>query len=211
MNPGILQFIEDIKKYLGDTKVIYEIGSRDGEDSKMFKEHFPSAQVIAFEPSSWNFKRCQKTIQDLDIEVHNLALSDYEGEADFYFSPDNIGASSLLKPDFVPWASNQELWLEKVKVKTLDNFCKENNIWPDVILEDVQGSEYNVLMGGREAFSKVKMAYVEVAEQVYYSGGQHKDVVLKEFDKLGFTTLRYEQDWSHEGNVTLVKKDLLNS
>lgn len=202
LEESLIQFTADTKA-ICNPRVILDVGAHDNFSARFLKEQFPAARVLAFEPDPVNFLTCQQNARN--IELYNLALGDSEGFATFYHTPGNLGACSLLKPDFVPWAHDQRVLEEKVKVTTLDKFCDENGVIPDVAWVDVQGAEYDLIRGGLKAFSKMRAIYMEVAESPYYAGGKHRDETVALLETLGFRILRDERDWERESNLTLIR------
>lgn len=206
---GFVQFLGDIEEYIGKPNCILDIGARECNESRLMALKFPQAKIFAFEPAGQNFKDCLEAVKGTEIEVFKLALSNYEGEAKFYYTPANVGASSLLFPTFVPWANSNEVQEETVVVKTLDNWVKACNVRPDVIHIDCQGAELSVFQGAIETLKNVKIILTEAGLIPYYVGHQLKDSIVSFLEKSGFEVIRDEIDWSHETNLTLINRKLI--
>ena len=93
-----------------------------------------------------------------------LGLGDKEEELPFYpylnKNDDNIGASSFLKRiDFVKTQLEYE---KKVKVRRLDNVCKEEDIkCINLLCMDTQGYELKVLKGAGEMLQNIQYVIME--------------------------------------------------
>lgn len=205
MTTGLQTFIKDIRKHVGEPNCILDIGSRDCAESLDFLREFPNAEIYAFEPSSKNYKLCEAAISKTKIKAINLALSNFSGEASFYYTAANIGASSLAKPYEVPWTNDQTVIVEKVKVDTLDNWCAENNVKPDVLWVDVQSQEGPLFLGAKEALKSVKLIYTEAGLVPYYENHSLRDDIVKILENEGFKLIRDDKDWEKETNLTFLK------
>lgn len=207
--PGFLEFLKDIKKYVGEPRCILDCGSRDGNESQYFLKEFPAARIHAFEPSHENYKLCEAATNGTKIHLWKLALSNYEGQAKFFYTPSNIGASSLLKPSFIPWSNDNTVIEETVEVTTLDKWAEENGAIPDVLLVDVQGNEGNLFKGAIKVLENVKIIYSEMGTIPYYENHTLIQDIIPFLESCGFSVIRNDLDWTHESNVTLVKNYLL--
>lgn len=206
-NIGFKPFLDKVYPYINSPKVIFDIGARECNESICFAEAFPEAKIFSFEPNPNQKDACEiNSSRYPQITFSPIALSDKNGEMDFYIANGNVGASSLLKPHFIPWASDQSVSVKKVKVETLDSFCNKNNVYPDVIWMDVQGNELNTLKGGANALSSVKAIYTEAGVKPYYDGHTLKPDIVKFLSELGFRLIDEKLDWEMEANLIFVRK-----
>jgi FkbM family methyltransferase len=214
-NPGLDNFLNQIKPYLNfdNVKSVFEIGSRDACESIYFENIFKNASIYAFEPNPEQYRICLdncKKGETARVTVEKLALTDKQGQLDFYLTPGNVGASSLLKPHFVPWTHDQRYMKLTVQTTTLDIFCRKYEVVPDVIWMDVQGNELNTLKGGDSILNQVSVIYTEAGVIPYYDGHTLKSDIIEYLKKFDFEVVDDKLDWSHESNVIFVKKQLLN-
>lgn len=170
---------------------IFEIGACEGEDSIRYSKLFPISSIFTFEPLPDNQKLIEDNFKKFSVDnarLFKFALSDIEGETDFYVSSvdDNFlgehqnadwnfgnKSSSLLAPD----KHSEEVdfirfdQLIKVKTVTINNFCKSYGVdIIDIIHIDVQGAELMVLKGSAEYIRKIKVIWMEVSRIKYYKG-----------------------------------------
>jgi FkbM family methyltransferase len=152
--------------------VIMDIGSRDLGQSIEFNSVFPDAKIYAFEPNPEQAKICKDLSADYDnIFVEEKAVSDENGVLDFYVTHGNVGASSLLEPINVPFASTQDYTKISVPVIRLDDWMRENNVdVVDIMWLDTQGIELKALKSMGDALKKVKFIHCEAADKAYYKG-----------------------------------------
>lgn len=207
-NIGLDPFLSKVLPIIGTPKVIFDIGSRDCNESVAFSELFPASRIFAFEPNPNQKNICESNIRaHHNIEFFDIALSKSSGVMDFYITNGNVGASSLLRPHFVPWASDQSVSISSVKVETLDEFCSKHTVRPDLIWMDVQGNELNTLQGGAETLKTVKAIYTEAGLSAYYDGHTMKPDIVKFLDCAGFDLVEEKIDWEKEVNLIFIKRD----
>ena len=116
-----------------------------------FKNSLPNSNFYAFE-CNINFKSDNKIkSNEHNINYNHFALSDIEEDILFYPSDKSGGvenwnfSGSICKP--IPLEYIDTTYKEPyfVRSKILNKFCDENNVSPDFIHIDVEGSEYKIL------------------------------------------------------------------
>ncbi len=127
-------------------------------------------KIFSFEPSPFPFKELKENIKRFraeNVNINHFALVSDPKLKDivFYIPVDEFGIARFgygsLKQEFA------NFWIEdncdkkdkfincRVKTKTLDNFCEENNIHKiDFIKIDTEGSEMDVVKGGEKIILK---------------------------------------------------------
>lgn len=138
---------------------IIDCGSHIGISVLYFKQQYPQARIVAFEPNPDNFAILQKNISvnNLDnVTPINGALSNFEGETFLFgeFGDDSRSCGNSLTPE---WANPGS---EKVKVKTLllSSYVQENI---DFLKLDVEGEESNVLYEAQNKLKLIKEMCIE--------------------------------------------------
>lgn len=110
----------------------------------------PGGRVIAFEPNARTRRVLETHITmnrlDTRVDVIPEAISDRQGEADFYFAGES-GMSRLGQANHVLEDVAQSM---RVTTVTLDDFCRRRDLRPDCILIDIEGFELHALRGARE-------------------------------------------------------------
>ena len=203
----MLRFIEMIKKRGIDPKVMLDVGTRDLDDSITFSKGFPNAKIFSFEPNPAQFEICLKNKEFYthrvpagegpftNITPLNMAISDVEGDVDFWVVGLNPGGSSMLEPIDVPYSDGT--W-NKITVtsRRLDNVLREQNVDAvDVVWMDAQGVELSALKGMGSYLDTVKALYVEACPQPYYKGHQLLPELQQFLQDQGF-----EMYWKPEGH-----------
>jgi FkbM family methyltransferase len=119
--------------------LILDCGANVGMASLYFKWLYPDSRVQAFEPDPTTYQLLGQNISrnNLDIETHNYALWDGNGEVDFFVDPNDRG-SLLMSTD--PSRSKSEAI--KVPARKLSEFIQDD---VDFLKLDVEGAEHRVL------------------------------------------------------------------
>lgn len=136
-------------------------------------------QVHSFEPTPNLFEILQKnTILKRNTFLNQQALCDREGIISFTnFGLEYSGYNSVLPPTklFADGRLKEKLIrLGKtisIKAVTLDSYCKINNLHPNFIKLDTEGSEYNILLGAEEMIVTYRpIVTVEIWDQTAKRG-----------------------------------------
>jgi FkbM family methyltransferase len=154
----------------------------------------PTLKCTAFEPNP-RIKRVFSNniaINNLDnITVHELALSNYSGQADFYipaFTGSGGGSFQILHPE------EGEPITYKVGVKTLDEIVKDNS-GIDLIKIDVEGSEYQVILGALNTIKNFKPTIVvELLRKWMRPFESSPQMVLDHLSSLGYSCFAVSND-----------------
>ncbi len=108
----------------------------------------PSSKVFAFEPNPLNRERCKENValnKLGNIEVSECALGNISGEQKMFF---DFGQSSFVD------SARPHAGSGIVKVTTLDEFFKDKNTKPDLLVLDAEGYEPQILKGGEKLITE---------------------------------------------------------
>jgi FkbM family methyltransferase len=146
--------------------LIIDAGASVGTVAKTYRELFPSAEVICFEPISENIEILRSQFaNDHKISSHVCALGAENGIREFFINTSK-DTSSLLASDR---SSLNDSYLQllspverrQVKVCSLDSFCKNEQIERiDLLKMDVQGGELGILQGAKQLLAQQKIAVI---------------------------------------------------
>lgn len=171
-----------IKNYIDiDSPIIFEIGAYDGIDIDEIVKTWNNCKIYAFEPDPESFN-ILKDYESINIICNNIALSNVDGKTKFI---------KCLDPD-IEDQSKRHLWLKTaqslrkntefhkirpmteieidVDVTTIKKYCELNEIYPDILLLDTQGSEWEILDGAADLLFNVKIIMTEWSSVELYVG-----------------------------------------
>ncbi|HKQ33722.1 MAG TPA: FkbM family methyltransferase [Nitrospiraceae bacterium] len=146
-----------IQELLRGGGTFVDIGANIGSYALIASEN-SSARVFAFEPHPITFQLLQKNIalnQRSNVSLHNVALGSSEGTV---FLTDRRGSSIN---HIVP-GSQQMPGTVAVPCHRMDHLCQITDIRPQIVKIDVEGFEYDVLLGFGHFISSVQVLMIEM-------------------------------------------------
>jgi FkbM family methyltransferase len=158
---------ESASELLKNSKIIIDIGAHIGYHSLCFAAIAPNCNVISYEPAPVNLKLFQIALDknaDLKerIQLKPIAVGANDGELEMMISPDSSSVKSSMcylsgmseiihvnrSRDYVNFEP------VKVRVVALDKETAELNDRVGIVKIDVEGSEVDVIMGGKNFLLK---------------------------------------------------------
>ena len=169
---GIYEVLDIVKSNKGgsdNVRVVFDIGAAVGDMAVTFLKNFPRAIVYCFEPLPESFATLRKSVAGFGERARcfNFALSDKDGDVEFYKQSNHDASSFILR------SGDSSVNTIRVKMRRLDDVVKELSIQKiDFMKVDVQGWEKEVIEGGKATFGeKVENLFIEIVP-VYYNGGR---------------------------------------
>jgi FkbM family methyltransferase len=167
----------DLNKSLDSSGItIFDVGANKGQSIGFFKEIYPKSKVFAFEPSEKIFDSLQKFVKDnsyQDISIFQIGIGDIQGTINFYESALDETSTFVLPNDDSQYLKNKNRILMQrsedafhataAQITTLDKFILEKQIdHVDILKIDVEGFEFEVLLGAQNALSKGKIGVIQL-------------------------------------------------
>jgi|694.fasta_scaffold03438_22 FkbM family methyltransferase len=148
--------IEKFTQTLNEDDIVFDIGANIGIYSVLISRNLSSAgKVICFEPAPNNFDfliRNLKANNCDNAKPEMLALGSEVKKVKFYLSEESIGSHSVIGKGKNIIEADQT---------TIDVWCEQNSLYPDVMKIDVEGYESHVLRGAKETMKKVRYFMME--------------------------------------------------
>ena len=161
---------------------IIDAGANFGMSSAYFKELYPNAEVLAFEPVPFLHDLASKNVARnklSDVTVLKKGLAAKPGTATFFMSGDYSMAGSLTERRRTFGDEIEELTIETVPLA--DYLDRE----VDFLKLDIEGAEGEVLMAAGDALANVRQMCVE-----WHLGANPSDIALDDvlsiLTRLGF-------------------------
>lgn len=159
------EFILDIylSRRLGRSPVIFDVGANQGAYTSLLRSRFPAATIHAFEPHPNTARSLKDRLGDADIFVHELALSDSDGESLLYSSTDRENDTfSSARADVIEQLHHRQAESVRVCQRRLDTFCAEKGIHRiDFLKIDTEGSELAVLEGAGDLLRSGRIQFIQ--------------------------------------------------
>ena len=126
-----------LKQVLTSSDKILEIGAGIGFLSTFCAKFIGDNNVVAYEANPQMIQKIKETyaLNDINPTIHNIILSDRDGESDFYLEPE-FWASSMIK------ISDQSK-LVKVKTKNINSAITDNKT--NFLIIDIEGGEKSLI------------------------------------------------------------------
>jgi FkbM family methyltransferase len=126
-----------------------DVGAHIGSIIGKVRHNLPNVKIIAIEAIPEKIDNLKNKFPN--VELHDCAVGESNGETTFYVNKTNSGYSTLGKPN----KTNTDLIHPiNVTIKRLDDIITANNV--DVIKIDVEGAELGVLRGATNLISRCR-------------------------------------------------------
>jgi FkbM family methyltransferase len=151
---------------------LMDIGASEGNFSFAISRLYKIKRAVLVEPIPARLPHLNTLFPDNKFEILNLAVSDKEGEAEFYISDYDVLSSLFKIKDDHNNHFNIGLPVKAmVKTSTLDKISSQSRLNEiDLIKVDVQGAEHLVLQSGLETLKRTKLVFTEFSYKPMYDG-----------------------------------------
>jgi len=158
-----------IEKYVTNCNVIVDVGANKGREIKDFLRLSPDAKIYIFEPDRYWFKYLIKKFKDSNCYISKCAVADHDGELNFFVGRTHSGAGTLRESTNLHEVEYRKpIAVESCK---LDTWYKNNDIGTiDFLWSDIEGSERELINGGRNTLKNTKYFYTEYHTSEFYRG-----------------------------------------
>lgn len=170
--------------------IVLDIGANRGWFFMEAKTHWPNAYYLLVEASD----ECQPHLEELGVDYSIAVLSDVPDKVvTFYTLKDNPCATgNSVYKEITSYYEGEQAVPNKLRTRTLDEVCSHIDFTDKKVLLklDVQGSEIDVLKGGKVVLEQCDGIIVEVSHVEYNKGAPtEKEVrsylVDRGFDEVG--------------------------
>ena len=193
--------LHKIESILKDGNIFFDLGANIGFYS-VLGSNFVGKKgiVISFEPTPDTRKYLSKNILANDIHnvvVESLAISNKTGKA-FFEVTDNSECNSIVLDE------NVVSGMIEIDTISIDDYCIKNNINSiDLIKMDIEGQEYNALLGMKNINKKSKNLKIifEFNAENLNKNNQQPFIILKTLGEMGFTSFTILLDGEKSFNL----------
>jgi len=197
-----------------DLKTVVDIGANRGQFSLAARNWSPSAILIAFEPLAAPADIFRRVFADDDkVILHQAAIGPASARQKMHVSARD-DSSSLLpisSAQTTMFPGTGEIAITDVRVGPLDEFVKASDLLAPAMLKiDVQGYEYEALLGCESLLHHFDCIYCECSFVELYSGQKMGGEVIDWLSSKGFQLVEKYNDAYDQQGVT-VQADFLFS
>ena len=157
-----------------DIRTVIDVGAHSGQFASSLRQFLPAAQIYAFEPIiECHDKLTRRFSDDPFFKAFRVALGASDGNVPFYASSFPKASSPLvmsaLHKRAFPWSA--DTFESIVPLRRLDGYRARLRLTPNVLLKiDVQGYEYEVLLGATGILEEISYVLVELSFSELYEG-----------------------------------------
>jgi FkbM family methyltransferase len=175
-NKWLEPIINKYQHYFGDkADVVFDIGSRDGDDAKFISEKLGATKVYAIEANPLAAKQIRKRHKDFNL--FETAVSDYDGTTSFTQiisrHKDEAGSSSIQNYSHFKGAEYNVIEVPVSKMDTLLKSNKLEDLIIDIAKVDIEGYTYECITGWKDLVKNVKLFHLET--ETFYRHMNHKN------------------------------------
>jgi FkbM family methyltransferase len=204
-------------------KGIMQIGASYGQEVELFKLN-GIENCILVEPLASPFEYltniCSKTPGF--VAVNALCSNVANEKIDFHVASNGGQSSSVLKPDrhlevFKHVKFEENIQLTTTTIDIIYEYMSSQEIYTELISSidsiymDVQGFEYQVLLGGSKFLKKINYIYFELIRSNLYSGLTDLMTYIVYLKSQGFIINNLNFDKYHHSNVLFIRESLVQS
>jgi len=199
--------LEEVRDMGINPNAILDIGAHTGQFHSWSKRVWPDVGVFMIEANPLHESHLDKLAMMNGDNYLIAALGDEEREVTFYTrsdKPHTEGNSYYKEANY--WDIPQLVQESKIKLKKLDNIFEDEATF-ELIKIDTQGSELDILKGGKELVKRALAVVLEVSLIEYNEGAPSAEETINYMNKIGF-----EERMSigeHYDGETIVQKDIL--
>jgi len=187
------------KIYFGNTaKIIFDIGSRDGDDAIFLKEQLKGEEVYTVEARQDAADKIKEKYPEFNVIA--TAVSDYEGSTSFQEvisdDKDYVGSSSIHnnKIDGV----NYKYKTIEVPLTTMGKIIEKNELSRkkiDLIKVDIEGFTFQFLCGMSKYIKNVKMFHLETEKYSTHDSHRNSNEINNVMRSHGFKLVATQYEW----------------
>ncbi len=186
----VLASAEHRHVFASELATVIDIGANRGQFALAVRQWAPQARVISFEPLPGPAKLFRKVFSgDAAVTLHEVAIGPVAGTRTMHISARDDSSSllpiSALQTSMFPGTA--EAGTIEVRVAPLDEFVKAAELKEPAMLKlDVQGFEYEALLGCESLLPHFDVIYCECSFVELYSGQKLAADVIEWLSDRGF-------------------------
>lgn len=203
--------IDSMINHLKEGDIVFDIGAEEGDISGLLaKKVGKTGGIVLFEPNPkvwaniraiWNANKLKKPLAVYmgfasDITEENPGKSDIKKETKDGWPIHAYG--EIIGNHGFRHLSQETDTTPQIKI---DDFCERNNIYPDLITMDVEGSEFRVLKGAEKVLKKYRpivyvSIHVDFMKEMYHAEPEDIHKFMESLGYKGFhLATDHEEHW----------------
>jgi FkbM family methyltransferase len=193
--------------HMSKEEIFVDIGANTGYYTLNIASKLREGKIISIEADPDTFKILEKNCnmnKIYNLEMHNVACSNHEGNIDFFKTDKHSGINSILNQ-----TENNNFNKIKIKSNTLDNILNSRFKKIDWIKIDVEGAELFVLEGAQETLNYTKHIIIEIHEHILKKNNQTSKQIIDILEKNNFEIKIFPEYWKSSSPNQILKSDYI--
>jgi FkbM family methyltransferase len=190
----ILSYLQRLQQST-NPKSALDIGANVGEFSHLCRSLWNDIDILMVEGN----ENCEPDLKLTGYPYTIELLGDEEKEVDFYIQSDNIKGTGCSYYREITHLYDEPIIVKKT-LKKLDDIVNQTF---DIIKIDTQGSELDIIRGGRDTISKASYVILELPIKEYNLNSPKIEEIIEEMKSLGFDDFNpiEEHRWPNHDNL----------
>jgi FkbM family methyltransferase len=189
--------------------LIFDVGSRNGNDAQKFRSILPKSKIIAFEANKQLYLKMLSDpyLKKSNIICYNYAVEKKSGFRNFYIFNEKKGTGSILQRK-----SKTFLKINKVRTISLDNFIENFKVYGKKIFLwiDIEGAAYNLIQGAKKTLLNVDAIIVELEKKKLFKNQKLQSATMNKLKKNFFLLESSLNSNNSSGNYIFLNKKYQN-
>jgi FkbM family methyltransferase len=203
----------DVMRSLGNLNTVIDVGANLGQFALLSRRVFPNATIHSFEPMPEIADRFQQALsREPRVHLHQHALGDLSGASEIYVTKHH-DSSSLLKPKLQTevYPGGEVVNKIEISMARLEDVLESSDIKSPALLKiDVQGYEFEVLLGCRTRLQCFDWIFCELSFRELYEGQKLAPEVIRWLHSEGFEIEGvYVGDLTYDDEGRAIQADFL--
>lgn len=157
-----IKYLKDNIFDVGETLTVFDVGANIGDYANNLLKSIPDCRIHCFEPAEKTFKKLVSNVKDSRVKFNNFGLSDEIANKNLYYDKEESGWATLYQQK-IPYYKVEFGKYETIALKTIDDYCKENDICRiDFLKIDVEGNEFKTLLGANRMIQSDGIVAIQV-------------------------------------------------
>ncbi len=188
---------------------VLDIGANIGQFHSLFKKHYSYSYIFSIEAS----QECESELKKITNDYLIALLAKDNSVYEFYSRKgDPTCTGNSIYREMTQFYSDDQVNVLEQEAMTLDNLFMRDSEF-DLIKIDTQGSELDIISGGKKLCSKAKGIILEVSLTQYNHGAPLYDEVISFMDNFGFKMTDVLDEsfnhGSHQQDILFINKGLI--
>nr|PZN56883.1 MAG: FkbM family methyltransferase [Bacteroidota bacterium] len=157
---GAIKYVRS--KVKTDRPVVFDVGANMGGYTIELLKYFQNADIYCFEPSKKTFEILKNNLNQKEgVHLCNFGFGEKAEFLELYSDAEGSGLASLYNRRLGHMSIQMER-REQIEIRTIDQFCRDQNISNiDFLKLDIEGHEMAALRGASEMLNKNAIRFIQ--------------------------------------------------